>query len=892
MFNSKRFLSSLVSLLIILTSILYIPSSKVYAASSIPRLEGKDRYETAVQISKHGWASSQNVILATGEDYPDALCAAPLAKQLMAPILLTEGTTLNTMAEQEITRLGARNIFIVGGEGVVSKVIKQKLESYGLNVTRLFGTDRYQTSVSVANYISNNFRNADEVIVTTGNDFPDALSAAPAAAVQGMPILLSEKTYLPDSVNTYIKDRKIQKAYIIGGAGVVNDSVLSTLPNPERIWGKDRYDTNAAVIDRFKNVLNFSDVYIATGENFPDALAGSALAPKSSAPVVLTAETLEQPTRDLINAKYSLINNMYALGGDGVVKSTTLQSILSSNVNIEGNSLNNLNNFGIASVQGGYIYYSNFSDNQNLYKMKVDGSFNIKLTESGGLSHINVLGDWIYYSGNDGKLYKMKTDGSQNTVVVSDEVYFTYVTADSIYFYSDGSLYKMKHDGSSKTSIVASTDPWHYYISDGYVYYVDNGGISKVKMDGTGGTVIINGDVSEFSVSQNSIYYIGDENKLYKKGIDGRTSQQLTSDTVKDINVKGNWVYYINVSDGDKLYKVAVDGSSRTKIGSTSIYDYVNIAGDNIFCVNDNFDFTTYRMDTNGMNKTAIGSDKAASIKLAGNLVYYVNTLDSNNIYKMGTDGSLITSLNVSSSSEIEVDGDFIYYSNQNDNNKLYKIKNDKSQNVKVLDDSVGYFKIFGGFIYYSSMSDGNKLYKMEIDGTGKMKLSDRSVNNILADNDWVYYFNEGIFMENSDGEAVPADYGIYKVKADGSGESLFQPVYIDDMSISGDYLIYHSFSDSGEGEIYKIKLNGTERSLVAGSAVGMAVDGDYIYKLDDNETVISKYDKNGTNLQDYSISAPVYYLVVNSGQIYYETIEQERKLYNISTYGGHEKNF
>jgi hypothetical protein len=78
-------------------------------------------------------------------------------------------------------------------------------------------------------------------------------------------------------------------------------------------------------------------------------------------------------------------------------------------MNTSGNSLSNINNFGTASLQDGWIYYSDFSDNQNLYKMKSDGTSVTKLTSEGGISHISVLGSYVYYSSNEGKLSRIST---------------------------------------------------------------------------------------------------------------------------------------------------------------------------------------------------------------------------------------------------------------------------------------------------------------------------------------------------------------------------------------------------------------------------------------------------------------------------------------------------
>jgi putative cell wall-binding protein len=245
------------------------------AVTSTERLAGSDRYATAIKISQEGWTTgaSPNVVLAMGENFPDALAAAPLANQLEAPILLTEPNTLSNELLAELSRLGAQDIYIVGGEGVISKAIVNQLEEANFKVRRIAGTDRYETALEVAQFISSEFKemSVSEAVVATGENFPDALSIAPIAASKGMPILLSPKDSLPDRVIAYLTEHKVTKTYVVGGVGAISETVMNRLPGAERLSGEDRYETNKAVLRTFDDDLNFDNVYAATGENYPDA---------------------------------------------------------------------------------------------------------------------------------------------------------------------------------------------------------------------------------------------------------------------------------------------------------------------------------------------------------------------------------------------------------------------------------------------------------------------------------------------------------------------------------------------------------------------------------------------------------------------------------------------
>ena len=297
-------------------------SHKTYA-STIQRFAGTNRYNTAIEISKNGWKySSDYVVIATGESFADALCATPIAKKYNAPILLAYGNSLTPELSQELSRLKVKNVFIVGGEGAVSKGIADDLKrSY--NVTRLAGINRYETAVKIAEQLGTSSR----VVVATGESFPDALSIASIAGKEGMPILLTGKDNLPECVQGYLSGKQISTTYIVGGVGVVGSSVEAKLSSVRRLAGVDRYSTNVAIINEFMNVLDFKSVFVATGDNFPDALAGSSMAAKAFAPIILTNENIPYPTRKLMNSKLDIIGVINILGGTGVISDSVASKI-------------------------------------------------------------------------------------------------------------------------------------------------------------------------------------------------------------------------------------------------------------------------------------------------------------------------------------------------------------------------------------------------------------------------------------------------------------------------------------------------------------------------------------------------------------------------------------
>ena len=332
--NKKKIISSLFLTTALVASTIAASTATTFAASS--RLGGADRYETSAKISQNGWANgSDYVVLASGEGYADALCAAPIAKKYNAPILLTSSKTLNSTIKSEIKRLKAKNIIEIGGTASISSNIEDQLENdMSLNVTRLGGTDRYETSANVARELGD----VSDMVLTSGLGYADALSIAPIAASKGYPILLTPKNSVTNSVKSYIDSHRSDstKVYVVGGSGVIPESTLSSVPNPMRIFGQNRYETNVSVIEFFKTDLNLDNVYIARGEGpngneFADALSASALAASTYAPVVLTNNALNSITQEFIKSNLTKDTNIISIGGQASVSDslvTTIQNVI------------------------------------------------------------------------------------------------------------------------------------------------------------------------------------------------------------------------------------------------------------------------------------------------------------------------------------------------------------------------------------------------------------------------------------------------------------------------------------------------------------------------------------------------------------------------------------
>ncbi|MGX7595077.1 cell wall-binding repeat-containing protein [Planococcus plakortidis] len=273
------------------------------------RIEGQDRYNTAIEISQNAWTTSNTVILTTGEDFPDALTGGPLAYKEKAPILLTRSKSLTKGTQEEITRLKAKKVIILGSEMAVSGEIESLLKSKGLNVERLGGANRYETASIIAARLS-----SQKVVIGYGRNFPDILSVSSYAAKNGIPILLTKEDKIPAETKAALKGKN--QTLVIGSTGVVGDEVFRALPKPVRYGGANRYETSKAIISGLP--VGNTNAFIATGKNFPDALTGSVLAAQYDAPIMLV-EPNEIP-----NVYHDILFSYSAftiLGSTGVVSS-------------------------------------------------------------------------------------------------------------------------------------------------------------------------------------------------------------------------------------------------------------------------------------------------------------------------------------------------------------------------------------------------------------------------------------------------------------------------------------------------------------------------------------------------------------------------------------------
>lgn len=262
------------------------------ATARVERQYGNDRYETAAAASEDAFAPGVPVVyVATGSTFPDALAAGAAAGFQRGPVVLVSKDVMPALATTELERLNPNRIVIVGGSAVISDYIASLVGRFhtGGGVTRISGADRYATAAGISNAFA---PGVPAVYVASGANWPDALAAVPHAARAGAPILLTKPNDLPPATRNALTRLQPGRIIVLGGTVSVSAGIAAQLDTYDtgggvvRLSGADRYAT-AAAISQYHHPTGAPMAYVATGLNFPDALAAGAPAAIRGAPTIL-----------------------------------------------------------------------------------------------------------------------------------------------------------------------------------------------------------------------------------------------------------------------------------------------------------------------------------------------------------------------------------------------------------------------------------------------------------------------------------------------------------------------------------------------------------------------------------------------------------------------------
>ncbi|WP_235601512.1 cell wall-binding repeat-containing protein [Halobacillus sp. KGW1] len=305
-------------------------------ADIVQVLSGKERVGTAIEISKELYpdGGADTVIVTTGFNFPDALSAGPLASAAEAPIIpVNSKGKLTDAALKEIKRLGAKNVYLLGGEGAVSKEVFSQLNTISIasdKVERLSGDTRYETNLAIADELQNSFGfEGNGVFLATGKNYADALSAASLAGAEGMPIVLTDGKKLSKEAMAILEDEDV---YVVGGTGVISDDLVKQVDKKalsvERLSGTNRYGTLVSLLKEFGP--NTGELYVASGRNYPDALAAAPLVTGNGGSLLLVDPEKLPKELDAYLTKYVYttdVTSVTVLGGDGAVSPAVKEAL-------------------------------------------------------------------------------------------------------------------------------------------------------------------------------------------------------------------------------------------------------------------------------------------------------------------------------------------------------------------------------------------------------------------------------------------------------------------------------------------------------------------------------------------------------------------------------------
>ncbi|PRY68882.1 carboxypeptidase family protein [Glaciihabitans tibetensis] len=200
-----------------------------YTVGDVTRLAGADRFAASAAISAESFeVGVETAYVASGLNFPDALAGAPVAAKDGSPILLVTPGSIPASIATELQRLQPKRIVVLGGVNSVSDAVKAQLDAYSTGtVTRLAGADRFSAAADIS---AKNFaENVPVAYITSGMNFPDALSSAPVAGRDAAPILLVAPNSIPSSVATELTRLKAARIVILGGANSVTPAVEAQL---------------------------------------------------------------------------------------------------------------------------------------------------------------------------------------------------------------------------------------------------------------------------------------------------------------------------------------------------------------------------------------------------------------------------------------------------------------------------------------------------------------------------------------------------------------------------------------------------------------------------------------------------------------------------------------
>ncbi|OLS02261.1 cell wall-binding repeat-containing protein [Tissierella creatinophila] len=319
----SKFFAVLLAIAMVLPGI--AQAAPVAEEVKVERLAGSDRVETSIKVSQKAYDKADTVVLAGYNGEADALTGTLLANAKKAPLLLTYKDKLDTKLVAELNRLGAKNVYILGGDTVVFPAVETALKDAGFKPTRLKGNTRVETAIAIANEVLGSTTPA-EAFVVEYNALADALAVGSVSAMKNAPILITYKNDVPAKTVEAVKAMQLKKATIVGG--VVSDKgkaeLEKSIATVNVVAGSNREETALKVAKEF--VTSPKAVVMANGYKYADALVGGYFAAMHNAPMLLSQATkVNTEVLDYVKAAHV---NTFVLGGETVVNKVVFDKVV------------------------------------------------------------------------------------------------------------------------------------------------------------------------------------------------------------------------------------------------------------------------------------------------------------------------------------------------------------------------------------------------------------------------------------------------------------------------------------------------------------------------------------------------------------------------------------
>jgi large repetitive protein len=299
------------------------------ASLSVSRIGGADRDATANLISQAMYPTAHTahvVILARDDVFADALAGSPMSKVFGGPVLLTPSHSLGASAQAGIVRVlnPGDTVYILGGPAAISDGVLAQINALGFATVRIGGTDRYDTAALIAAKLSTS-EVISKVYLATGINFPDALAAASAAGSTNGVILLTADGVMPSATSGWLTAHAALPLLAVGG------QAATAAPGAVAMAGADRYATATAVATATYPAP--TGLLLATGVNFPDALAGAAYAAQQGWGLLLVdpgATSISTAQSTYLTAAAPSVSSVVILGGTSALPDAAANLIVTA----------------------------------------------------------------------------------------------------------------------------------------------------------------------------------------------------------------------------------------------------------------------------------------------------------------------------------------------------------------------------------------------------------------------------------------------------------------------------------------------------------------------------------------------------------------------------------